>query len=237
LGGNQQKNKMMREIDIMAIQFGVKGMLQEVGKVGFSMVTGGGIVLASLLAWTGAEDLEAIKTAVNNSTQQSNLFVGDLSTEYLVEVNKANAEIGEYKDALEQANSNITTLITAYETKALELEQAQTEMANMLTQAEANEIIAKANEEIQSANDAVAEAKTQVEHITNGSISEQYKDNLDGYIDQRANDLSTLSKEDLEGLGYDLGSADSLSDTTVETGGDKTVTSIDGVIGEVVEGE
>ena len=75
----------------MAIQFGTKALIEvgkEVGKVGFGVVTGGGIVLASLLAWTGASDLQSIKDAVNQFEQVAEQQVSYLVGEYEVTGNK-----------------------------------------------------------------------------------------------------------------------------------------------------
>jgi chromosome segregation ATPase len=188
---------------------------KEAGKYLISGMTGAGITLAALLAWTGAEDLQAIKQAVNQTVDQTNLFANEMSSSYLVEINKANAEIEDYQKALEQANANIVALKTEYD-----------KMADMLTEAEANEIIAKANAEIQQANKDVADAKASVERATSEDsvIAKQYQNedgtyNVSGFIEQRSKDLSTLTPEQLEEI---LGIS-SVEDTTAKVDGDKTV--------------
>lgn len=195
----------------MALSF----TLKEVGKYAIGGLTGTGVTLALLLAWTGAEDLQAIKTAVSQTVEQSNVFASEMSSSYLVEINKANAEIEDYQEALAQANANIVALKTEYD-----------KMADMLTEVEANEIIAKANSEIRQANEQVAQARTSVESATSEEnvIAKQYQNedgtyNVDGFIAQRSSDLSTLTPEQLE----EMFGVSSLEDTTVETGGDKTV--------------
>ena len=87
----------------MALSF----TLKEGVKYVIGGLTGTGVTLAMLLAWTGAEDLDAIKTAVNQTVNQSNAFTQEMSSSYLVEINKANAEIEDYQEALDQANANI----------------------------------------------------------------------------------------------------------------------------------
>ena len=93
-----------------------------------SFVLGGGtgvaVALAGLSMWTGTTDLQAIKDSVQQYTERADGQVSSFLAEYNVTVDNANAEIGEYKDALAQANSNISQLITAYETKVTELENA-----------------------------------------------------------------------------------------------------------------
>lgn len=190
----------------MAIQFGTKALIQEIGKYGFGIVTGTGITLASLLAWTGAEDLETIKSSVSTYVENAETDVQSMGYEYQVLVGNANASIEEYQKALAQANDNISTLVGAYtDTKAtlestqstLEstqatldetqttLENKQAELANLQTQLkenyvsveETNEIIAKANDEIDEANQQVAQAKEEVVNKTNGSNLKQIYDN------------------------------------------------------------
>ena len=188
---------------------------KEVAKYAIGGLTGTGVTLALLLAWTGAEDLQAIKTAVNQTVDQSNAFTQEVSSSYLVEINKANAEIEDYQLAVEQANANIVALKTEYD-----------KMADMVTEAEAIDIIKRANAEIDQANKDVADAKKSVEVATNKDsvIAKQYRNedgtyNVDGFIAQRSSDLSTLTPEQLEEI---LG-VDSVEDTTANTGGDKTV--------------
>lgn len=102
---------------------------KEVGKYVIGGLTGTGITLASLLAWTGAEDLTTIKSSVDTYVTQADGQVNALLSEYSVTVDNANAEIGEYKEALEQANSNIDTLILGVMAKDQELTAKQEQLA------------------------------------------------------------------------------------------------------------
>ena len=167
----------------MAIQFtSANVMFKEVAKVGFSVLTGGGIALMGLLAWTGTTDLETIKDSVEQYTLKADGQVSALLGEYNVTVNSANAEIGEYKVALQQANDNISQLITAYESKQAELTTKEKELADLQTQLEknyvsvdeVNEVIEKANEQINQANTEVADTKEQVQTFINGSGVSQF---------------------------------------------------------------
>lgn len=204
----------------MALSF----TLKEVGKYAIGGLTGTGVTLALLLAWTGADDLKAIKQAVNQTVDQSNLFANEMSTSYLVEINKANAEIEDYQEALDKANANIVALKTEYD-----------KMAEMVTEAEANEIIAKANAEIKQANKDVAQAKQEIENATNEDnvIAKKYLNedgqshDVDGFIEQRSSDFKqSFTEEQLE----EMFGVSSLEDTTVDTSGDKTVVELpDGV--------
>ena len=164
----------------MAIQFGTKALIEvgkEIGKYGFGVVTGGGIVLASLLAWTGADDLDSIKTAVNQFEQVAEQQVSYLVGEYSQVVVDANAEIGEYKQALEQANDNITDLIRAYESKQTELTTKEQELKDLQEQLaknyvsvdEVNQVIEKANEQIDTANQQVTSTRQEVQDKIIGS--------------------------------------------------------------------
>lgn len=142
-----------------------------------SFILGGGTGVAAALAglalWTGTSDLGAIKTLVENhmtdTEQQVNAFVQD----YQVQVDSANAEIGEYKDALAQANSNIDKLITAYEEEQAQAEQDLADLQQALADMESrldsqyetdmNAVVEKANEQINQANTEVAETKQYIE--------------------------------------------------------------------------
>ena len=187
----------------MAIQFGVKEVLAEVGKYGFGIVTGTGITLLGLLAWTGADDLQAIKDSVNQFEQAANQQVSYLVGEYEVTVENANAEIGEYKEALEQANSNISQLITAYNQAEQEHQKELEALENsMVSVDEANEIIEKANEQIDQANQQVESTKDEVQVLIDGS-----------------NITNVSAEERLAETGKEL-----------DIAGDKTVTSIEDIV-------
>ena len=191
-------------------------LLQAMG----SFILGGSVSLVVLSSWLGTSDLQAIKDSVQQYTEKADRQVSAFLSEYNVTVNNANAEIGEYKDALAQANSNISQLITAYESKVTELENANSTyeqdlaeleqaLADMETrldsqyEADMNAIIEQANAEINKANEEVAETKEQVQAIIGSSGISNFT------IDDHKEHLNQL-------------------DTT----GDKTVNSIDGIIGE-----
>lgn len=187
---------------------------KEVGKYVIGGLTGTGITLASLLAWTGATDLQEIKSSVQSYVTSSEQQASALLGEYNVLVDSANAEIGTYQQALATANSNIDQLIEKYNTDQAtlnktitdlqqQLEASQGEVANLVTQAEANEIIAKANAEIGQANTDVAQAKTDVNDIISkskmSSIASGEKSKLD-----TEGDKSVTSAYDILGLQLDM---------------------------------
>lgn len=194
----------------MAIQFGVKEILTEVGKYGFGIVTGTGITLLGLLAWTGAEDLQDIKDKFYEFESEAQSEIDSAVFEYSQVVVDANAEIGEYKEALEQANSNISQLITAYESKQAELTTKEQEFADLQTQLaenyvsvdEVNEIIEKANDEIGQANQDVADTKLDIANyveystVSDGSYLQNKLDNVEVELDTTG-DKSVTSIEDI----------------------------------------
>lgn len=170
-----------------------------------SFVLGTGATLLALSSWLGTSDLQTIKSSVQNYVMEAEQNVGALLGEYNVTVNNANAEIGEYKDALAQANSNIDKLITAYnqaeQEHQSELSELQTELGNANTKYETdmkelqaeldkmkqsanskyetdmNAIIEQANAQINQANIEVGETKEQVQGIINGSIMSDIAEN------------------------------------------------------------
>lgn len=185
-----------------------------------SFVLGTGATLVALSSWLGTSDLQAIKSSVEQYTIKADEQVSALLSEYNVTVNNANAEIGEYKQALQQANDNISQLITAYEDKVDEMEQAQAsaeqdladlqaELDNLYARMDSqyetdmNAIIEQANAEINQANQEVADTKEQVQTIIIGSGISSFT------IDDHKEHLNKL-------------------DTT----GDKTVTDISEIVGE-----
>ena len=191
----------------MAIQFGAKAIIQEVGKYGFGIVTGGGIVLTSLFAWTGTSDLNLIKEGVTSYITKSEQNVSALASEYWGVVDRANAEIKDYQEALEQANGNITKLVEAYQDQKTELETLQTQLKEQyVSVSEVNEIIAKANTEIQTANDEVKATSTEVY----GSL-----------VNSQMNIDKTQALNNAKGDSKDL-----------DTSGNPTVEDISGIIGE-----
>jgi chromosome segregation ATPase len=190
-----------------------------------SFVLGTGATLVALASWLGTSDLQAIKESVTELDSRAEIQAQLFLESYTVAVDEANAEIGEYKTALEQANSNISQLITVYENKVTELEDAnatyeqdlldlQMELASMEDrlnaqyEADMNAIIEQANAQINQANEEVAETKDYVDEVLQNS-------NTNMPVQDRIADTGKV----------------------LDTEGDKTVTSIEGIIGEVVEGE
>lgn len=185
-------------------------------KTGIAVMSGGAIMLGTILAWTGTSDLNAIKQAVQQSVEQSNALASGMSEGLLVEINEANAEISDYKVALDEANGNITKLVEAYQDQKTELEN----MKNMYTQEDLEDVIEQANGEIQKANQEVASTKAEVVSKTDESIAKSYLKtdewgnveldedgnavvNVDQYIQDKADELGYSSQ--------------------ANTGGDKTV--------------
>lgn len=183
-----------------------------------SFTLGTGASLLGLAMWTGSTDLDQIKQSVQYYVAESEDHASALLSDYNVTVDNANAEIGEYKEALAQANSNITQLITAYEKEQAQAEQdladLEKELADMQTrldqqyETDMNVIIDQANTEIESANQEVSDTRVEVAIMIEGS-------QVDEIVNGEKSQLDTT--------------------------GDKSVTSIEGIIGEVegevVEGE
>lgn len=185
-----------------------------------SFILGTGATLTVLASWLGTSDLQAIKQAVVQLDVQAEGQAQAFVENYTVTVDNANAEIGEYQVALEQANSNISQLITAYEDKVTELEnanstyetdlaeleQALADMETRLDQqyeTDMNKVIEQANAEINQANQEVASTKTYVDEVLKNSRT-------NGTAQDRIAETGKV----------------------LDTDGDKTVTSIDGVITE-----
>lgn len=198
----------------MGVVFGE--MVKEGAKYFFGVTAGVGITLSSLMAWTGTSDLNLIKEGVTNYINASENSVSYLAENYWSTVDSANAEIADYKDALAEANGNITKLVEAYnnaetqhqqelEAKQTELEELQTQLAeNYISVDEANEIIAKANEQIGAANDEVKAASTEVY----GSL-----------INSQMNINSTQALNNAKGDSQNL-----------QVGGDKSVQDISSIV-------
>ena len=186
-----------------------------------SFVLGTGVTLASLLAWTGTSDLESIKNLFDSYNQDVETDMEEVVSHYSVTVDNANAEIGEYQVALQQANDNISQLITAYENKVDEMEQAQASAEQDLADLQAeldklyarmdsqyetdmNEVIEQANAQIQQANQEVAETN---EYINNKIV---------------------------ESDTYNKSGNDRIAETgkVLDTTGDKSVTDISEIVGE-----
>lgn len=183
-----------------------------------SFVLGGGITLASLLAWTGTTDLQAIKDSVQSYVDSSEQQASALLSEYNVMVESANAEIADYQEALEKANSNINQLIEKYEQDQAQAGEDLTDLQEQLEAMQArldqqyetdmSAIIAEANTTIKQANDEVAQAKTDVNEIIGGSemtaIAGGEKSQLDTTGDKTVAhiaDVMGLQVDSVEDLG------------------------------------
>lgn len=191
----------------MAIQFGVKEILTEVGKYGFGIVTGTGITLLGLLAWTGADDLDTIKSSVSTYVKTAEDDVTDMALEYQVLVNDANTSIEGYQKALADANANISKLVGAYTntkttlestqstlestqatlestqndlaTKETELGQAQAKVSELQTQLKDSYVSKEeVNEIIEKANAEIDEANRQVASTKDEVVSKTNGSNL-----------------------------------------------------------
>jgi chromosome segregation ATPase len=206
LGGNQQKIKNLRRVLFMKSQL-INSML--------SFTLGTGASLVALAMWTGTTDLQQIKDSVQSYVAESEQHASALASDYQVVVEEANAEIGAYQEALAQANSNISQLITAYEQQEQQAEEdlaeLQAELDNFYDyldhqyERDINHFIEEANAEINKANEEVAQTKTDVNAMIEGS-------NMEDILAE-------------------------LENVQLDTTGDKTVTDISGIVGEVVEGE
>ena len=145
----------------MGVVFGE--VVKEGTKYVISATVGGTIVLTSLLAWTGTSDLNLIKEGVSNYINKSEQNVSALASQYWGVVDSANAEIGAYQKALEEANGNITKLVEAYQDQKTELETLEKQIAEQYVSVEdTNKIIERANEEIGKANTEVKATSTEV---------------------------------------------------------------------------
>lgn len=187
----------------MSVVFG------EVAKQGakyvISATVGGGIVLTSILAWTGTSDLNLIKEGVTSYINKSEQSVSALASDYWGVVDSANKEIGDYQKALEQANGNITKLVEAYQQQEQEMKALEKQLAESYVSVEdTNKIIEKANEQINQANTEVKQVSTEVY----GSLIN-----------------SQMSIDKTQALNNAKGDSQNL-----QTGGDKTVNSIEEII-------
>ena len=159
-----------------------------------SFTLGTGATLVALSSWLGTGDLQAIKNSVEDYIGQAENTAIGLVEDYNVVVDEANAEIGEYKVALQKANDNIFQLATAYEQQQAKYEADMTELqaeydemvARMEQQYETdmNAVIEQANEQINQANEEVAQTKEEVNTIIEGS-------HLEDIINEERNELDT----------------------------------------------
>ena len=145
----------------MSVVFGE--VVKQGAKYVISATVGGGIVLTSILAWTGTSDLNLIKEGVTSYINKSEQSVSALASDYWGVVDSANKEISDYQKALEQANGNITKLVEAYQDQKEELEALEKQIAESYVSVEdTNAIIEKANEQINQANTEVKQVSTEV---------------------------------------------------------------------------
>ena len=187
----------------MSVVFGE--VVKQGAKYVISATVGGGIVLTSILAWTGTSDLNLIKEGVTSYINKSEQSVSALASDYWGVVDSANKEISDYQKALEQANGNITKLVEAYQQQEQEMEALEKQLAESYVSVEdTNAIIEKANEQINQANTEVKQVSTEV---YGNLVSSQM--NID-----KAQALNN-AKGDSQNL---------------KTGGDKTVNSIEEII-------
>ena len=187
----------------MSVVFGE--VVKQGAKYVISATVGGGIVLTSILAWTGTSDLNLIKEGVTSYINKSEQSVSALASDYWGVVDSANKEISDYQKALEQANGNITKLVEAYQDQKEELEALEKQIAESYVSVEdTNAIIEKANEQINQANTEVKQVSTEVY----GSLV-----------------TSQMNIDKTQALNNAKGDSQNL-----QTGGDKTVTSIEEII-------
>lgn len=187
----------------MSVVFGE--VVKQGAKYVISATVGGGIVLTSILAWTGTSDLNLIKEGVTSYINKSEQSVSALASDYWGVVDSANKEISDYQKALEQANGNITKLVEAYQDQKEELEALEKQIAESYVSVEdTNAIIEKANEQINQANTEVKQVSTEVY----GSL-----------VSSQMNIDKTQALNNAKGDSQNL-----------KTGGDKSVNSIEEII-------
>lgn len=187
----------------MSVVFGE--VVKQGAKYVISATVGGGIVLTSILAWTGTSDLNLIKEGVTSYINKSEQSVSALASDYWGVVDSANKEISDYQEALEQANGNITKLVEAYQEQEQELEALEKQIAESYVSVEdTNAIIEKANEQINQANTEVKQVSTEVY----GSL-----------VSSQMNIDKTQALQKAKGDSQNL-----------QTGGDKSVNSIEEII-------
>ena len=87
---------------------------------------GTALTFGTINTFNGGDDLATLEQHVSEYQDVANGVVDDLEKQWEVQIDDANAEIGDYQLALEQANSNILTL----KDKASELNSAWTEISN-----------------------------------------------------------------------------------------------------------
>ena len=187
----------------MSVVFGE--VVKQGAKYVISATVGGGIVLTSILAWTGTSDLNLIKEGVTSYINKSEQNVSALASSYWGVVDSANKEISDYQKALEQANGNITKLVEAYQQQEQEMEALEKQLAESYVSVEDTKaIIEKANEQINQANTEVKQVSTEVY----GSL-----------VSSQVNIDKTQALNNAKGDSQNL-----------QTGGDKSVVGIEEII-------
>lgn len=87
---------------------------------------GTALTFGTINTFNGGDDLATLEQHVSEYQDVANGVVDDLEQQWEVQIDDANAEIGDYQLALEQANSNILEL----KDKASELNSAWTQISN-----------------------------------------------------------------------------------------------------------
>ena len=87
---------------------------------------GTALTFGTINTFNGGDDLATLEQHVSEYQDVANGVVDDLEQQWEVQIDDANAEIGDYQLALEQANSNIVTL----KDKATTLNDTWTQISN-----------------------------------------------------------------------------------------------------------
>ena len=194
-----------------------------------SFALGTGATLVALASWLGTADLQEIKDSVSSYVTESEQHASALVEEYNVMVDQANAEIGDYKAALDKANSNISQLITKYEEMEnqssedisglqAQLEEMQARLDQQY-ETDMNEMIEKANVEINKANEEVAQAKVDVNSIIEGS-------EVEAIMGAEKSELSTDGDKSVASIydfvGLQLDTVQDMGEQTISAYGEAT---------------
>lgn len=183
-----------------------------------SFALGTGATLVALASWLGTADLQEIKDSVSSYVSESEEHASALVEEYNVMVDQANAEIGDYKAALDKANSNISQLIEKYEQDQAQagedISDLQAELEAMQArldqqyESDMNEVVEQANAQINQANEEVAQTKVDVQNILGESqmetIAGSEKSELDMSGDKSVsliNNIVGLKLDNVENMG------------------------------------
>lgn len=127
------------------------------------IVIGTGATLG-LATFTGTSDLDSIKNLFDSYNYDVEADMGEVVSHYSVTVDNANAEIGEYKEALEQANGNIDKLINAYMSLQDEYELLESDL--IWTQGQLNDKkdeVSDLEDEVTALEQDLSDIKAQVE--------------------------------------------------------------------------